>query len=290
MTVRRAVIPAAGWGTRFLPATKAVPKEMLPVVDRPVIEYAVAEAVGAGITEVVVVVSEGKQAIGSHFSPHPALEAALEAAGKDALLAEVQRTSALASMEYVIQEEQLGLGHAVATAAEAVGDEPFAVLLPDEVITSGLLETMLEVFTDHDAPVIGLMEVPRAQVSAYGVPSAEPVEPGLVRVRSIVEKPDPADAPSSYATIGRYVFSPEILEALERVEPGVGGEIQLTDAIDMVAQKQPVYGSVLESGRWDVGKVLGLMRASLELALERDDLRDDVKTMIIEIARDRGLS
>lgn len=290
MTVTRAVIPAAGWGTRFLPATKAVPKEMLPLVDRPVIEYAVAEAASAGINEVVVVVSEGKEAIGRHFSPAAGLEDALSAAGKQDLLADVRRSAELASIEYVVQEEQLGLGNAVATAARLVAGSPFAVLLPDEIVTSGLLVRMLEVFDERGASVIGLMEVPADEVSAYGVPEAEAVDEALVLVRSIVEKPAPADAPSNLATIGRYVFNPEILDALERTGPGVGGEIQLTDAVDLLAQKQQVYGVVNQSGRWDVGNKVGMLRASIELALDRDDLRDDVRALLADLARRHGVA
>lgn len=289
MTVTRAVIPAAGRGTRFLPATKAIPKEMLPVIDRPVIEYAVAEAVDAGITEVVIVVNDEKEAIERHFTAAPGLEKALEDAGKTELLERVRRSTEMATIGYIVQAEQLGLGHAVATAAPLLGDQPFAVLLPDEVITSGLLATLLGVFDERDASVIGLMHVDGPEISSYGVPEAEDVDAGLVRVLSMVEKPAHEDAPSAYATIGRYVFTPEILEALDGIKPGVGGELQLTDAIDALAKNQAVFGAVLESGRWDVGQVHGMLRAALELALDRPDLRDPVRAMLSEIARDHGL-
>lgn len=290
--VTTAVVPAAGWGTRFLPATKSVPKEMLPVIDRPVIEYAVAEAAAVGIREIVVVVSaEKEEAIRRHFSPAPDLEAALEAAGKTDLLDQVRRSSGLARLEFIVQHEQRGLGHAVATAAPIVRGEPFAVLLPDEVVAPSLLERMLAVHAEHDASVIGLMEVPPEELSVYGVPEAEPVagEAGLVTVHSIVEKPALGDAPSGYATIGRYVFTPDVIDALERVEPGWGGEIQLTDAIDLLAQKDTVYGAVLESGRWDVGHKVGMLRASIELALERDDLRAEVRALLTDLVRRHGL-
>lgn len=291
MTPTRAVIPAAGWGTRFLPVTKSVPKELLPVIDRPMIDYAVAEAAAAGITDVVLVVSEGKEAIERHFEPLPELEAALEASGKAALLAEVRRASALARIEAVVQEEQLGLGHAVATAGPLVGGDPFVVLLPDEIVTGGLLSRMIDVFARNESSVIGLMAMPRSELSAYGVPEVEPTdEDGVVLVRSIIEKPSPGDAPSDFATIGRYVFTPDILDALERVEPGVGGEIQLTDAIDILAGKQPVHGVVAQGGRWDAGNPVGLLRASLELALARDDLADDVRTLVADVASRHGIT
>lgn len=284
--VTRAVLPAAGWGTRFLPATKAIPKEMLPVIDRPVIEYAVAEAAAAGITEVIVVVSEEKlELIRRHFSSAPDLEAVLADAGKDDLLAEVRRSNALARVEFIVQHEQLGLGHAVATAAPIVRGEPFAVLLPDEVVDASLLRRMLEVHDRYGASCIGLIELPPEELSAYGVPEVEPVEEGLVRVRSIVEKPAAGEAPSAYATIGRYVFTPEIVDALESVEPGWGGELQLTDGIDLLAKEQEIFGAVVTGGRWDVGTKVGMLRASIELALGRDDLRDDVRGMLTEITR-----
>ncbi len=285
--VETAVIPAAGFGTRFLPATKAVPKEMLPVVDRPMIEYAVAEAVEAGLRRVVIVVSEGKEAIRRHFSPHPQLEAALEGSGKRELLDEVRARSEMAEVEYVVQERQLGLGHAVGVAREAVGGAPFAVLLPDELITSGLLGRLVDVFEERSASAIGLMQVGADEISAYGCPAVEPVADDLVAVASIVEKPAPEDAPSEYATIGRYVFTPELFEHLERIEPGVGGELQLTDAIDLLLEHQGVYGAVLREGRYDVGRKADFLLASIELALARDDLGPELAPRVAALVRDR---
>ncbi|HLG01788.1 MAG TPA: UTP--glucose-1-phosphate uridylyltransferase [Acidimicrobiia bacterium] len=288
--VTRAVLPAAGWGTRFLPATKAIPKEMLPVIDRPVIEYTVAEAAAVGITDIVVVVSaEKKDVIRRHFAPVADLERALEAGGKAEALAAVRASTTFANVELVVQTEQLGLGHAVATAAPLVAGAPFAVLLPDEVVDADLLARMLAVHEERDASVIGLIELPREELSAYGVPDAETIADDLVRVRSIVEKPAPADAQSSYATIGRYVFTPDILDALEHVEPGHGGEIQLTDAIDLLAGKRAVYGVVTRGGRWDVGTKVGMLRAALDLAMVRDDLRDDVRALLEEVAARHGI-
>lgn len=285
--VRTAVIPAAGLGTRFLPATKAVPKEMLPVVDRPMIEYAVAEAAAAGITEIVVVTTAGKEAIERHFTPDPDLEAALERAGKRDLLERVRATSGLAAIRYVVQDEPRGLGDAVATAQDLVA-EPFAVLLPDELVLTGLLAQMVGAFERERVSVIGLMEVPRATISAYGCPRVEPVSDGFVRVLEIVEKPAVDEAPSNLATIGRYVFTPEVFEALAGLEPGVGGEIQLTDAIDVLARTQGVYGVVLREGRYDVGRKVDYLRASLEVALARDDLADEVAAMLAEIVDRRS--
>lgn len=290
MSVETAVIPAAGFGTRFLPATKAVPKEMMPIVDRPMIEYSVAEAVAAGVRRIVIVVSEGKDAIRAHFAPTPALEQALEVAGKTDLLEAVRERSRMAEFEYVVQEEQLGLGHAVATARDLVKGEPFAVLLPDEVIVSDLMTRILAVHEERGASVIGLMEVTSDEISAYGCPEAKPVADDLVEVVRIIEKPPRDEAPSNYATIGRYAFTPEILDALEQIEPGALGELQLTDAIDLLIEEQPVYGAVTRGGRFDAGRTVGMLEASLELALARDDLGDDVAALLTEIARRHGLT
>ncbi len=290
MSIDTAIIPAAGFGTRFLPATKAVPKEMLPVVDRPMIEYSVAEAVAAGVRRIVVVVSEGKDAIRAHFAPTPALERALESAGKTDLLEAVRERSRMAEFEYVVQEEQLGLGHAVATARDLVKGEPFAVLLPDEVIVSDLMTRILAVHEQRSASVIGLMEVTPDEISAYGCPEAKAVADDLVEVVRIVEKPPRDEAPSNFATIGRYVFTPEILDALGQIEPGALGELQLTDAIDLLIEEQSVYGAVTRGGRFDAGRTLGMLEASLELALARDDLGDDVRALLADIARRHGLA
>lgn len=287
--VHTAVIPAAGLGTRFLPATKAVPKEMLPVVDRPMIQYALEEAVRAGIRRVVVVTADGKEAIERHLAPDRWLEAALEAAGKHDLLADVRGTCPVEEVVYVRQEEPLGLGHAVAVTRDAVGADPFAVLLPDEIVTGPLLERMVEVMRRESASVIGLLEVPPSEISAYGVPEVEPVDEALVRVRSIVEKPPAEEAPSGYATIGRYVFTPEVFDALDALEPGVGGEVQLTDAVDVLAAKQGVFGVVADGGRHDVGRKLDFLRAGVELALLRDDLGPGMRAFLADVVRRHGI-
>lgn len=284
MSVTTAVIPAAGLGTRFLPATKAVPKELLPVVDRPVLQYAVAEAASAGVERVILVVSPEKEApLLRHFARDEGLERLLHEQGKDEFADAVRAVAALAEVEAVIQEEPLGLGHAVHTARDAVGREPFAVLLPDEVILTDLLAQLVAVHDAGEASAIGLLRMSRDEVSAYGCPEAKPVEDprgggddstaDVVEIRGIIEKPRPADAPSDLGSIGRYVFTPSIFDALARIEPGAGGEFQLTDAISLLTESEPVYG-VVGSGerRFDVGKKSEFLRANVALALEREDV------------------
>ncbi len=307
--VTTAVIPAAGMGTRFLPATKSQPKELLPVVDKPVIQYAVEEAARAGLRDVVVVTGEGKRAIEAHFSPDPALERFLERAHKPELLAEVRATSAIAALRYVVQVEPLGLGHAVSVARDAVGDEGFAVLLPDDLIVDDarLLRTMLEVQRAHGGTVLALMEVAAGEISSYGCAAVEPVQPAgalealdhadqsslpgrLVRVRGLVEKPAPADAPSNLAVLGRYVFSPEIFGALDRIVPGAGGELQLTDAIALALEDGPVHGVIFTGRRYDVGNKVHFLRANVELALEREDLGPEVAAWLAPLAGRREVA
>jgi UTP--glucose-1-phosphate uridylyltransferase len=288
--VRTAVIPAAGLGTRFLPATKAVPKEMLPIVDRPAIEYVVAEAAAAGITDVVVVTAKGKDAIEAHFAPDPDLEAALERAGRADELAAVRRSSALADVRYVIQDQPLGLGHAVGVAAEAVGDRPFAVLLPDELHDPALLTRMLRIHGDEGASVVAVMEIDGPEISAYGVVDPEPVGEDLVRVRSIVEKPPAAEAVSNLASVGRYVFDPAIFSCLERIQPGAGGELQLTDAIEDLLATHTVLAAVVRTRRFDVGRKIDALRAVVELTLERDDLAPEFREILSEVVRRHGIT
>lgn len=291
MTVRKAVIPAAGLGTRFLPATKAIPKEMLPVVDKPSIQYVVEEAVAAGLTDVLIVTSRGKASVEDHFDRAPELEAHLEAGGKDARRRELVAISELARVHSVRQREPLGLGHAVAVAREHVGDEPFAVLLGDDFMVDGgaLLRSMLDVYERFERSCLALMEVGGDEISAYGAATPEPVEDGLVRVLGTVEKPAPADAPSNLAVIGHYVFTPRIFEALDRIEPGVDGELQLTDAIDVLLREEDVYGRIFSEGRYDIGRPLEYLRANVELALERDEYRAGVEAFLAELVRARGL-
>jgi UTP--glucose-1-phosphate uridylyltransferase len=289
--VRKAVIPAAGLGTRFLPATKSMPKEMLPVVDKPSIQYVVEEAVAAGITDILVITGRGKRAIEDHFDRNFELEFYLEQKGKHDLLKEVQSTAEMADIHYIRQTDPLGLGHAVRVAKEHVGDEPFAVLLGDDIMVDDaqLLHSMIEVHGRYGRSVLALKNVSRDEISSYGCVEPEPVEDGLVQVRSIVEKPDPADAPSTLAVIGRYVFTPEIFEALDRIEPGTGGELQLTDAIGLLLDTQTVYGRTFEHGRYDIGQKIDFLRANIELALDRDDLGPELEVILADVVRRRKI-
>jgi UTP--glucose-1-phosphate uridylyltransferase len=273
-----AVIPAAGLGTRFLPATKATPKEMLPLVDKPAIQYVVEEAVAAGITDILVVTGRNKGSIEDHFDRSVELEGNLERAGKTAELAAMRAVSEMADLHYIRQGEPKGLGHAVGVARAHIGDRPFAVMLGDDIMheRSGVLSGMLAAFDEHRRSVIALRRVPPEQISAYGCASVEPVgaDAGgrVVAVRDIVEKPAPADAPSDLAVMGRYLFTPAIFEQIDQTPPGKGGEIQLTDAIRSLLDREPVYGYTFREGRFDVGDKLDYLRATVELALERDDL------------------
>ncbi len=289
--VRKAVIPAAGMGTRFLPATKSQPKEMLPVVDKPSIQYVVEEAVRAGLTDILIITGRGKRAIEDHFDRNFELEYYLEQQGKTDLLKEVQESSELGNIHYIRQKDPLGLGHAVSVAREHVGDEPFAVMLGDDIMVddSALLRSMLDVHDRYGRSVLALKQVKPEEISSYGCVEPEEVEETLVRVRSIVEKPKQEDAPSNLAVIGRYVFTPEIFEALDRIEPGAGGELQLTDAIGLLNQDQTVYGQVFTDGRFDIGQKVDFLRANVELALDRDDLAPELKKFLLETLSRRGI-
>jgi UTP--glucose-1-phosphate uridylyltransferase len=289
--VTKAVIPAAGLGTRFLPATKSQPKEMLPIVDKPAIQYVIEEAVRAGLTDILVVTGRGKRAIEDHFDRNFELEYYLEQQAKHDLLKEVQGTSEMADIHYIRQRDPLGLGHAVSVAREHVGDEPFAVLLGDDIMVdeSQLLRSMIDVHARYGRSALALKRVPTDEISSYGCVEPEPVHDGLVQVRSIVEKPAAADAPSDLAVIGRYVFTPEIFEALDRIEPGAHGELQLTDAIALLLETQTVYGCVFETGRYDIGQKVDFLRANIELALDREDLGGDVAEILRRIVVERGL-
>jgi UTP--glucose-1-phosphate uridylyltransferase len=290
--VRKAVIPAAGLGTRFLPATKSQPKEMLPVVDKPSIQYVVEEAVRAGLTDILIITGRGKRAIEDHFDRNFELEFYLEQDGKDDLLKEVQESSELGNIHFIRQKDPLGLGHAVNVAREHVGDEPFAVMLGDDIMVddSRLLRSMLDVHERYGRSVLALKDVTREEISSYGcVEPADHVSDDLVQVRSIVEKPRPEDAPSTLAVIGRYVFTPEIFDALDRIEPGAGGELQLTDAIALLNQDQTVYGQVFTDGRFDIGQKVDFLRANIELALDRPDLGPETQAFLLDSLRRRGI-
>ena len=291
MRVRKAVIPAAGLGTRFLPATKSSPKEMLPVVDKPSIQYVVEEAVRAGLTDILIITGRNKRAVEDHFDRNYELEHFLEERHKLDLLVEVQASSQMADIHYVRQRDPLGLGHAVSVARNHVGDEPFAVLLADDIMVDDalLLRAMLDVHEERQSSVVAVQEVHGDEISLYGCVDPEPMSGSLVAVRGIVEKPRAAEAPSNLAVIGRYVFTPHIFDALDRITPGKGGELQLTDAIALLLADEAVYARVVESGRFDVGDKVDYLRANVELALDRPDLGAEVAAFLVDLVRRRGL-
>jgi UTP--glucose-1-phosphate uridylyltransferase len=279
--VRKAIIPAAGLGTRFLPATKAQPKEMLPIVDKPTIQYIIEEAVASGIEDIIIVTGRGKRAIEDHFDKSYELEETLAKKRKYEVLEEVQGISKLANIHYIRQKEPLGLGHAISCASRFIGDEPFAVLLGDDIVHSPekpCLKQLVDIYERYNSSVIGVQEVPEQDVSKYGVISINQngIEDGVYHINDLVEKPKMEEAPSNYAIMGRYVLRPEIFEILENQKPGAGGEIQLTDAIKTLNQLQMVVGYEFEGERHDVGDKFGFVRATVEFALEREDLKPQV--------------
>ena len=287
MRVRKAVFPAAGWGTRFLPATKAQPKEMLPLVDKPIIQYAVEEAVAAGIEQVIIVTSSQKRAIEDHFDLSYELEHLLEEKGDIEMLRQVRHISDLAQVAYVRQKEQLGLGHAVLMAKDLIGHEPFAVILPDDVVVGDrpCIGQLIHAYNQTHSSVVAVMEVPNEDTGRYGVIGAEatddPLNHGrLHRVTALVEKPDPADAPSNLAIIGRYVLTPKIFDKLEQTQRGAGGEIQLTDGIAALMEEQQVYAYEFEGIRYDAGTTMGWLKASVELALQRPELSTEFRAYL----------
>jgi UTP--glucose-1-phosphate uridylyltransferase len=288
----KAVIPAAGLGTRFLPATKAIPKELLPMVDIPVLEYIVAEAAGVGLTDVLVITARGKEAIADHFDRSPELEAALEKKGDSDRLAAIQRSADLANMHFVRQGNPRGLGHAVLCADAFVGDEVFAVLLGDDLVDErdDLLQPMLDVQAEHGGCVVALMEVPRHSVSQYGCVAIEPTDrEGVVKVTDLVEKPAPEDAPSNLAIIGRYVLAPSIFDTLRETPPGRGGEIQLTDALLRQAQAgEPMHGVVFRGRRYDTGDKADYLKAVVRLACERPDLGPEFRQWLEDFVAGRA--
>lgn len=278
MKIRKAVFPAAGMGTRFLPATKAQPKEMLPLVDKPIIQYGVEEALASGCSQIVMVISRGKQSIEDHFDTSYELERTLEARGKTDLLKTVKQISDMVPVAYVRQKEALGLGHAVLTARELVGNDAFAVLLPDDIIDADppCLKQMIDVFNEVQSSVIATQIVEGEAISAYGVLDATPVkgkfDGRLYEVHNMVEKPKLADAPSKLAIIGRYILTPGIFDALTQIKPGAGGELQLTDGMRLLMKKEKMYAYVYDGLRHDAGDKLGFLKATVDFALKREDL------------------
>jgi UTP--glucose-1-phosphate uridylyltransferase len=274
--IRKAVFPVAGLGTRFLPATKAQPKEMLPLVDKPIIQYGVEEALAAGVDNIILVTGRGKNAIEDHFDVSVELETFLETRGKKELLAEIKKISNLINFSYVRQGEPLGLGHAVLVTRTLVGDEPFAVILGDDVIDADppALRQMIDVFEDVQSPVLAVERVPKDDVSAYGIIDAEEVRPGVYRIRDLVEKPSRNEAPSDLAIIGRYILTPDIFPALAATVSDRTGEIQLTNGLRRLLQSRPLYGCHIEGVRHDTGNKLGFLKAVVYFALRRPDLAD----------------
>ncbi|HEX8844333.1 MAG TPA: UTP--glucose-1-phosphate uridylyltransferase GalU [Pyrinomonadaceae bacterium] len=276
--IRKAVFPAAGLGTRFLPATKVAPKEMLPLVDKPLIQYVVEEAVASGVESVIIVTGRGKGAIEDHFDISFELEELLRARGKEEELKQVRAISEMARISYVRQREALGLGHAIYQARDLVGDEPFAVMLSDDIVNAETpaLRQMLDVYEKYDAPVLGTMRVAGEAISRFGVIAAEEVGEGVYRIKDMVEKPPFNEAPSDLAIIGRYILTPDIFGEIERTQPGAGGEIQITDAMRALLKKRPFYAVRFEGTRHDAGDKLGFLIATIEFALKRQDLAPEL--------------
>jgi UTP--glucose-1-phosphate uridylyltransferase len=280
--IRKAVFPAAGLGTRFLPATKASPKEMLPLVDKPLIQYSVEEAVASGIESILIITGRDKNSIENHFDISFELEELLKEKGKTEVIEEIRAISDLAHISYTRQKQALGLGHAIYQAKDFAGDDPFAVLLADDIVDAEkpALKQMIEVFEKYDAPVIATMQVEGEAISRFGVIDAEEVEPNVFRIKDMVEKPAFKDAPSDLAIIGRYIFTPDIFDAVEQTKPGAGGEIQITDAMRLLLRSRPLYAVKLEGARHDAGDKLGFLIATVEFALKREDLGDDFRAYL----------
>ena len=277
--IRKAVFPAAGLGTRFLPATKASPKEMLPLVDKPLIQYSVEEAVESGIDSILIITGRDKSAIENHFDISFELEQLLKEKGKEAMFESVRAISEMAKISYTRQKQALGLGHAIYQARDFTGSEPFAVLLADDIVDAEkpALRQMMEVFDRYQSPVIATMQVEGEAISRFGVIDADEVEPNVYKIKNLVEKPAFADAPSDLAIIGRYIFTPDIFAAIENTAPGAGGEIQITDAMRGLLAQRPIYAVRLEGTRHDAGDKLGFLIATVEFALRRQDLGDEFR-------------
>lgn len=289
--VTKAVIPAAGLGTRFLPATKAQPKEMLPVVDRPAIQYVVEEAVAAGIDDILIITGRNKRSLEDHFDRNFELEYLLESKGKADELKEVVELADMADIHFVRQGEPLGLGHAVLVASKHIGENPFLVMLGDDIMVHEppLISEMIEVYERTGGSVVALKKVPADMIYLYGCAEPGEWDGNVCTIASIVEKPAVEDAPSDLAVVGRYLFSPRIFEKLATTQPGAGGEIQLTDAIASLMEDEPVYGMVFEDGRYDIGNKQDFLRATVELTLERDDLGPEFGRFLAQIVAERGL-
>jgi UTP--glucose-1-phosphate uridylyltransferase len=290
MKVKKAIIPAAGLGTRFLPATKAQPKEMLPIVDTPTIQYIIEEAVASGIEDILIVTGRGKRAIEDHFDKSLELEETLAQKGKFKELEQIRKISEMVDIHYIRQKEPKGLGHAIWCARKFIGDDPFAVLLGDDIVVSEppCLKQLINAFEEKQCSIIGVQKVSKEDVSKYGVIDIEhtQTEKGLYKVKDLVEKPSPEEAPSQIAIMGRYVLTPDILEILEYIEPGRGNEIQLTDALRELNKRQDIYGYMFNGKRYDIGDKYGFVQATVEFALMRDDLKEPLYKWLKELISD----
>lgn len=283
--IRKAVIPAAGWGTRFLPATKAIPKELLPLYDKPTIQHTVEEAVASGIEEIIIITSPGKSSLEAHFAPHRKLESALKKKGDTELLEKVQRTSRLADIRFVPQNNPRGLGHAVLMAAKEVGDEPFAVFLPDDLFGADptVIKQMSKVYKKYGGSVLALLKVAPEDISRYGIVKPEEVAKRTYRILDSVEKPEPVKAPSRLAIMGRYILTPEIFDALKATKPGKGGEIQLTDGLAILRKKQNLYGYEFEGTYYDAGKPMGLLKTSIAWGLKQPGIGLELREYLYKL-------
>ena len=282
MKVRKAIIPAAGLGTRFLPATKAQPKEMLPIVDKPTIQYIIEEAIASGIEQILIITGRGKRAIEDHFDRSLELEEELRRKGQEELLTQVLDIANLVDIHYIRQKEPKGLGHAINCARAFIGDEPFAVLLGDDIVDSEkpCLRQLMDVFEEYHSTVLGVQHVPWEEVNRYGIVAGKEVEEGIVKVTDMVEKPDREQAPSNIAILGRYIIRPSIFDYLENVQPGKNGEIQLTDALHRQMENEAMYAFTFEGKRYDVGNKLGFLQATVDFALKRPELGEEFETWL----------
>ena len=288
MKVRKAIIPAAGLGTRFLPATKAQPKEMLPIVDKPTIQYIVEEAIESGVEDIIIVTGRNKRSIEDHFDKSLELEMELQKSGKEELLSLVKDISNLVDIHYIRQKEPKGLGHAIYCARSFIGKEPFAVLLGDDIVRSEVpcLKQMIDIYNEYKTTILGIQQVPKEDVNKYGIVSCKKIEDRIYKVKDLVEKPSVDKAPSNIAILGRYILPPSIFDCLENIAPGAGGEIQLTDALKELVKREAMYAYDFVGKRYDVGHKLGYLQATVEFALQREDLKDEFMEYLKSIVKE----
>lgn len=277
--VKKAVIPAAGLGTRFLPATKAQPKEMLPIVDKPTLQYIIEEAVASGVEEILIITGRNKKSIEDHFDKSVELELELENKGKTDLLEIVRGISNMVNIHYIRQKEPKGLGDAIYCARYFIGDEPFAIMLGDDMVDNGqgppCLKQLIDAYEDHNASILGVQEVDKENTDKYGIIDGQKLSDNIYKVKALVEKPDPDQAPSNVAILGRYIITPQIFDILDQIPPGKNGEIQLTDALEILKDKEDMYAYVFEGRRYDLGDKLGFLQATVDAALKKPELRDE---------------